>query len=92
MANVRQELADQFDCDLTFADGFDSAIIGVCTGFDSGRVVYSIPKMVDICTREAGLSVDDALEYLEYNTFGSYIGKNTPLYLYPIDENNKREQ
>ena len=34
---MREQLAESFSDDLLFADGYDSAIIGVAGGFDSGR-------------------------------------------------------
>ena len=46
--DIREELCEYYGDDLMFADGYDDAIIGVCGGFDSGRVAYSIEKMTDI--------------------------------------------
>jgi len=77
---IREELAGQHGDDLLFADGFDAAIIGVATGFDTGRVVYSVSKMIEACMQEAGMTYEDSIEYLEFNTFGSYVGDNTPIY------------
>ena len=77
---IREELAGIYGDDLLFADGYDSAIIGIAGGFDSGRVVYSIPKMIDSCMKGAGMDYHESLEWLEYNTFGAYVGDNTPIY------------
>jgi hypothetical protein len=78
---IREELSDIYGDDLLFADGYDNAIVGVCVGFDSGRVVYSVSKMIDACMKEAGMSYEDSVEWLEYNTFGAYVGDNTPIYI-----------
>ena len=78
---IREEISEYFDDDLMFADGFDSAIIGVASGFDSGRVVYSVKKMVEVCMRELSVDIDEAMEWLEYNTFGAFVGKYTPIYV-----------
>ena len=43
---IRDDLVEQFGEDLLFADGYDSAIIGVAVGFDSQRVVYSVEGMI----------------------------------------------
>ena len=83
---IREELSEHFGDDLLFADGFDGAIIGVCGGFDSGRVAYSIEKMIDACMQEAGMSYEDSVEYLEFNTLGSYVGERTPIYIYDEEE------
>jgi hypothetical protein len=79
---IREELSEHFGDDLLFADGFDSAIIGVCGGFDSGRVVYDIEKMIESCMQDAGMTYEDSVEWIDFNTIGAYVGKNTPVYTY----------
>tara|TARA_R110002110_G_scaffold100573_1_gene256235 strand:+ start:1539 stop:1802 length:264 start_codon:yes stop_codon:yes gene_type:complete len=78
---IREELAESYSDDLLFADGYDNAIVGVCVGFDSGRVVYSVSKMIDICMKDAEMTHEDSVEWLEFNTFGAYVGENTPIYV-----------
>jgi hypothetical protein len=69
------------DEELLFADGFDDAIIGLDT--NNLRVVYSKQKMIEILEPEMGL--DDAIEYLEFNTWCAYVGDKTPIYMDEID-------
>jgi len=78
---IREELAENYGADILFADGYDDAIIGVCIGCDSGRVVYDAEKMVDICAKDLDTDQEEALEFLEFNTFCAYVGENTPMYL-----------
>jgi hypothetical protein len=54
------------DIDFIRADGLDSAVIGVDT---SMRLVYSVKKCIKIHTKEMGR--DGAIEFLEFNVFGS---------------------
>jgi|TARA_R110000765_G_scaffold215305_3_gene320153 NH3-dependent NAD+ synthetase len=67
--------------DSLLADGFNGAVMGVASGCDSGRVVYSIQKMLDILADESDMSYEEAMEYLEFNTISAYVGKFTPIYL-----------
>ena len=69
-----------FTEDVIFANGLDEAIIG----FEPNlwRVVYSRDKCVEILSQE--MSEEDALEYLEYNTFNAYVGEKTPIW---VDDN-----
>ena len=67
--------------DSLLANGYNSAIIGIASGFDSGRVVYSVKKMVEGCMKELSVDADEAIEWLEYNTFGAFIGEYTPIYV-----------
>jgi|TARA_R110000824_G_scaffold53483_15_gene148137 hypothetical protein len=78
--SVRNKLADRHGEDLLFADGYDGAIVGVAAGFDSSRVVYSAEKMADILVSRDGMDYEEAWEWLEFNTFGAYVGENTPIY------------
>lgn len=63
--------------DVLFADGFDEAIIG----FEPNlwKVVYSREKCIDIMCRD--MNEEDAIEYLEYNTFSAYVGEKTPIWV-----------
>lgn len=63
------------------ADGLDEAIIGVATMTNGvRRVVYSTPKCIEIFVKD-GMSEEEAEEYFEHNTLGSYIGEQTPIFI-----------
>lgn len=81
---TRDEFLERFDPfinneDVMFADGFDEAILGLEPG--SLRVVYSIPKMVEILIENEKMELLDAIEYLEYNVINAYVGDKTPIYI-----------
>jgi hypothetical protein len=65
------------------ADGFDDAIIGVDD--NNLKIVYDIDKVIDILIKD-GMSVDEAIEYYEYNIAGAYVGENTPSFIRLITE------
>lgn len=71
---------------LVFADGFDSCILGIMVVDEVARVVYDKYAMVN-CMRltDAELSFEDAVEFLEFNVWGAYVGEGTPIYLYTMD-------
>ena len=64
--------------DVTFADGLDAAVIG----FDpnSWKVVYSRTKVIRVLQERDNMSLEEAIEYAEYNIFGAYIGDKTPVW------------
>ena len=64
------------------ADGFDDAIIGLDTSGDVYRVIYDRNKMVDILMERDEMSLEEAVEYLDYNVFSAYVGEGTPIYGY----------
>jgi len=78
----RNELAEHFGDDLLFADNFDNAIIGVSMGISCGtKVVYDAEEMARTLVVSEGITEQEAWEYLEFNTFNSYVGDNTPIFV-----------
>ena len=77
---IRKGLCEHHGDDLLFADGFDDAIVGVAAGLDFPRLVYNTEKMEKSLV-EQGMTLDEAVEYLEFNTYGAYVGQDTPIYV-----------
>lgn len=69
--------SDHDDEGILFADGFDDAIIGICP--ISLRVVYSRSKVIEILCQD--MDLEDAVEFAEYNTFNTYVGERTPIWV-----------
>ena len=66
------------DSHALFVDGFDKAVIGV--ELETERVVYDKQIMIEVLV-EDGMDPTDAIEYLEYNVWGAYVGVHTPIYV-----------
>jgi len=75
---IIEEVRDMYP-DALLADGYEKAIIGWCN--NTGRVIYDASKMVKILMAEDGIDEIEAIEYLEFNVFGAYVGEMTPIYL-----------
>jgi len=69
---------DQYP-EALIADGFDKAIVGYTT---NGNLVYNIEKMAGILMERDKMSHSDAIEHLEFNVLGAYVGEMTPVYIY----------
>ena len=77
---TRESISEMFPNEqFMYCHGFDEAIIGV--DWDM-RIVYEIEKMIEIQTEEFDGAYQEAVEYLEYNTFCAYIGEKTPIFVY----------
>lgn len=63
------------------ADGFETCLLGyTCNHHHPAVAVYDLGK----CVRKLmddGLTEDDAVEYLSFNTLGAYVGQNGPLFV-----------
>jgi len=68
--------------DILFADGLDDAIIGFEP--NAWKVVYSRNECIKVMVKE-GMDDEEAIEYLEFNTFGAYVGEKTPIWAETFD-------
>jgi len=67
-------------------DGFDEALIGFSQRINEPLLaVYSWEKMVNVCVARDGMSREEALEYIEYNCIGAWIGNQTPIIVMPLE-------
>ena len=71
--------------DVLILEGYsyDDALIGVT---DDGRAVYDFEKMVEWLVTTEGMTQDEAIEWIEYNTIRAlpYAGEEAPIIMYPI--------
>lgn len=58
---------------------YDDALIGIS---NDGRLVYSIEKMIKIYSKEYNTTSEQAIDWLEYNTFNTFVGEMTPIWAY----------
>jgi hypothetical protein len=73
------------DEEFVLAEGLDEAIIGVSHGPDGHRVVYDVEKCVGVLVDRDSMNRAEAREFLEYNTFHSWVGHNSPMFIYKYD-------
>ena len=81
-------MSDIDDDEVTLIDGMSSALIGECSTWDgesqAQRLVYDATVMIRILM-DQGMDFDEAREYLLVNIEGAYIGKSTPIVMWPIN-------
>ena len=64
--------------DILTADGFDEAVIGIDD--KTMRVIYSVTKCIEILMTEMDMSMEEAVEFFEFNVKGSELGEKTPIW------------
>ena len=80
------ELADELDIEILVVTGMDEALIGItCGQFDAPRAVYVKQGMVDILMME-GMTEEEAIDYIDYNIIGAYVGETGPLFIDGLSE------
>ncbi len=76
---TREKIA-LYSKDAVMWDDLDEAVIGIT---DDGKVVYDIDKMVDIFSKD--MSTEDAIEWIDFNILGAYVGEHTPIHIHKIN-------
>lgn len=68
----------------------DKAILGITLNYQDGErvpvYVYSGAEIVAIYMERDGMTQDEAMEFLDFNVESAYIGKDTPLLLWPAED------
>ena len=66
----------------------DKAILGTTLTYQTGErvptFVYSGEEIVSVLMIRDGMTRDEALEFIDFNIDSAYIGKDTPLLVWPI--------
>ena len=71
-------------------DRLNDAIIGTGGRWGMEEVfVYSYDKILDILMTEDEMTEREAIDYIEYNIAGSYVGELTPILVRSLDEVEK---
>lgn len=83
---LKQWLSDNDHEDTIVLDSpsYLNAIIGIT---EDDRLIYSYNKMIACLMDEDGMSFDDAIEFIEYNTIRTlpYAGEKAPIISYDIE-------
>ena len=66
------------DEEFTIVDGFDNAVIGVCNM--SMRVIYSYEQCLLILMKDEGMTVLDAIDFMDFNVINTNVGDKTPIW------------
>jgi hypothetical protein len=74
---TREDIA-QYNPDAVMWDDLDEAIIGMTT---NGQVVYDISKIHELLMANGDMTLDDAIDYAEYNILCAYVGEFTPVHI-----------
>ena len=67
-------------------DGFDEACIGFSQRINEPFLaVYSYNKMVEVLMERDGMDDEEAMEYIDFNCVGAWMGEKTPIIVMPIE-------
>jgi hypothetical protein len=80
--NKREEIAENYP-DLLVMDPeyLDEAIIGVATRIGLEAVCYDTEKVIELLMQHDGMGYEEAVEYMDFNMKGAWVGETTPVFL-----------
>lgn len=64
-----------------YAYGFEDALIGLGYQFNTQLAVYDWDECVSILTQRDGMTYDEAIEFMDFNVTGAWVGNNTPVFV-----------
>jgi hypothetical protein len=68
-------------------DGFDEAFIGFSQRINEPILaVYSYDKLINVCMERDGMEYEEAMEYVDFNVVGAWVGEQTPIIVMPLVE------
>ena len=83
-AEIQQALEELEESTLLM-DGFDEAFIGWSRRINEPLLaVYSYDGLIKVCTERDGMDVEEAVEYVDYNVVGAWVGEQTPIIVMPF--------
>jgi hypothetical protein len=71
--------------DLLKADGLDDAIIGVVQRMGIQAICYDEDKVIEILMERDSMTLEEAIEYFDFNIAGAWVGDSTPFFLQKMD-------
>ena len=74
---IMQALVEE---EALLADGFEQALLGHTQG-PNIVAVYEYDLCVHILMDRDGMTCEEAIEYMDFNVTGSYVGKKTPIFI-----------
>ena len=78
---------------LIKADGLEDAIIGVGSRMNMPDVlIYSYNKCVKIFMEKEGWTHEEAIEWMDFNVVGAWVGETTPIFVHEIPSDQKIDE
>lgn len=68
---------------MMLADGLNAALVGVSDEWSGHpRAIYDYAKCVRILMVNQHMSEEEALEFMDFNVIGAYVGAATPIFMH----------
>jgi len=80
--NIREQISETYPDLLVMEQNYlDPAILGVVTRMGLEAVCYDENKVIQLLMEHDHMTEEEAIEYMEYNMKGAWVGETTPVFL-----------
>jgi len=77
----REQLMDTLiEAEALLADGFEDALMGHTQG-PNIVAVYEYDLCIHILMTRDDMTCEEAIEFMDFNVLGSYVGEKTPIFI-----------
>jgi len=77
---TQEEIAER-NPEAILIDGLDKAIIGMARRVGMEVVAYDYDKCVEVLMEREDWDREDAIDWMEYNVVGAFMGACTPVFV-----------
>lgn len=89
MSIAKRLIEEELDAVALKIDGYDDCISGQTSCWNNNekvdRIIYDGEALID-AMMDDGMSYEEAVEYIEFNIEGAYVGPTTPMVMWPYAE------
>ena len=84
----RKLQVEKYD-DVLYADGLDYALIGHTMTGSTIKAVYDYWRCVEWFEQTTDMSYQEAIEWVDFNVTGAFVGPQTPIFIETIDDSEE---
>lgn len=78
---LRERIAEE-NPEALFADGLDEALVGMAVRCGQPALaVYDYARAVEVFMTRDGMTYEEAVEWMDFNVVGAWMGPHTPVWL-----------
>ena len=78
---------------ILYADGLEDAFIGIIHSKGSQpKACYDYDKCINIFKSRDGMTHEEAIEWMDYNVVGAWVGETTPIFVHEIPSDQKIDE
>ena len=82
---IREQLSER-NPEAILYDGYEDALVSIAVRFNMESVAcYDIQKCIKILMKRDKMTYDEAIEWFEINTMGTWAGDFTPVFINPYE-------